>query len=364
MQKRLSLTFISQTKACRLRAVHWLLSFVMMMGLNSQSYAVTFELSQSSLPVCVYIGSFSSDDPWQQQIESRLRERLTNHCELRVFHLDGESSTDAATLKAKGIEAHNFIQMHSPSVVITSDDYAVLYVLVPFYRDHSLPFVFCGLNTTAKNYDLPFSNATGMVEVTTLKEMVQTILQINPSFQNLVLINTPGLSSAKDASDFHRIAHELQLTSTVLTAKTEQEWRNHYISAQQSDVYDIIVIDELKSLPTWHPQQNLELAQKYNQKLSLTTYEPSIPYAVLGMTKRATEHADWAAATAIELLNGRPIQQLEVVPNTHYDLWVNGLLIEAHTQQLPNFLLKQAQKYLPVSYSHIDSSEASEASND
>ena len=69
----------------------------------------------------------------------------------------------AERMLAAGKTAREQIDEWQPDVVVVADDTAIEYLLQAHYKDHSLPFVFCGLNWSASQYGLPYANTTGMI---------------------------------------------------------------------------------------------------------------------------------------------------------------------------------------------------------
>lgn len=73
--------------------------------------------------------------------------------------------------KAAALKARTTIEEFRPDVVIASDDNASKYLIMPYYKDAELPFVFCGINWDASIYGFPYKNVTGMIEVALVSEI-------------------------------------------------------------------------------------------------------------------------------------------------------------------------------------------------
>jgi len=102
--------------------------------------------SKPELPTCVYIASYAPGYAWQDGIDRALKQQLNQACSVKTFYKKKKKILDIPTLEQLGLNAKAFIDSHRPNVVIVSDDDAVKYVLQRHYRNHTLPFVFCGLN--------------------------------------------------------------------------------------------------------------------------------------------------------------------------------------------------------------------------
>lgn len=78
-------------------------------------------------------------------------------------------------IKEVALKAKNIIETFKPDVVIAADDNASKYLIEPYYKNASLPFVFCGVNWDASVYGYPYRNVTGMVEVAGAKKLVDLL---------------------------------------------------------------------------------------------------------------------------------------------------------------------------------------------
>jgi len=60
--------------------------------------------------------------------------------------------------RTKALEAKALIESWQPDGVITADDKAAKYIIKPFGKEHTMPFVFCGINWTVQEYGFPHCN--------------------------------------------------------------------------------------------------------------------------------------------------------------------------------------------------------------
>lgn len=121
----------------------------------------------------LHVDPYHPGNEWNDRIAAAVVETLeAAGIEVRVFHLDTKRKPCEAEKRAAAARALALIEAFAPEVVTVSDDNAVKYLLMPRYRDAALPFVFCGLNWDASVYDLAYRNATGMVEVSPIPQLV------------------------------------------------------------------------------------------------------------------------------------------------------------------------------------------------
>jgi hypothetical protein len=75
--------------------------------------------------------------------------------ELKVFRMDTKRNADEAFKKDAALKAKAEIEAFKPDVVIASDDNASKFLIEPYYKNASLPFVFCGVNWDEKCTGFP-----------------------------------------------------------------------------------------------------------------------------------------------------------------------------------------------------------------
>src|SRR2546425_1243833 len=113
---------------------------------------------------CLFVSSYHQGYEWSDGVERGVRSVLEGRCELKQFNMDAKRLKDPKDLEQKALEAKALIAAWQPDIVLTADDEAAKYLIMKFYKDHIIPFVFCGINWTVEEYGFPYRNATGMVE--------------------------------------------------------------------------------------------------------------------------------------------------------------------------------------------------------
>ena len=299
----------------------------------------------TKLPVCVYIASYAPGYSWQNGIERGLSQTLQNQCEMKTFFMNSKKVFDNESLQKIGLNAVDFIESHSPDVVIVSDDNAVKYVLKEHYRNSQLPFVFCGVNNSGIPYGLPYKNTTGMVEKNPTETILKLLFSINPGKTHVAFMTTSGTSAKRDIDEFHQIVNKLDIASSAFQIANEQEWRRLYKQVQEDPKVDIILFSNRAAFKTWNHNKNIEWIKQHNNKISITTQDWMMPYVAVGMNKIPDEQGKWAGAAAIEILKGTPASQISVVPNQQFQLWINPLIAKPFKAQLPENIFSQALVY-------------------
>jgi ABC-type uncharacterized transport system substrate-binding protein len=248
-------------------------------------------------------------------------------------------------LEKIGLYAKKFIEENHPEVVIVSDDNAIKYVLKNHYKDSKIPFVFCGLNNSGKDYLLPYSNTTGMVEKNPREKLLKLLFNQNPAKTHVVLMTTLGTTASRDVAAFHELVKKLQIESSAFEIHNQEDWRKIYKQLQEDPNVDIIYFSNRAAFKEWDHKKNLEWILQHNNKITFTTQDWMMPYVAIGMNKIAGEQGIWAGEAALEILNGTPPSVLEVVPSQNYQLWINPLIAKPFKNLLPDNISSQATIY-------------------
>ena len=299
-----------------------------------------------SLPVpalaakCLFISSYHQGYEWSDGVERGVRAVLKGHCELQQFDLDTKRLKDPADIRQKVIEAKSLIETWQPDVVITADDDAATYLVMPFYKDHRIPFVFCGINWTVEEYGFPYRNATGMVEVAPVGPLFDKAAAILPQHQRAFYLGANTSSEWKNRQHMQAEAGRRGIHLEARLVDTTDAWLSAFQAAQ---AYDFVILGSNSGINDWdHARVRAGIHRA--QRLSLTNHDWMMPYAMLGFTKVPEEQGEWAARTALQILAGAAPLDIPIVPNRKWDIWVNtGLLYPTHVQ-LPKSLLQKAKK--------------------
>lgn len=296
------------------------------------------------MPRCVYVASYTPGYVWQDGIEHGLRHNLVGQCELHTFYMDTKNLKEESYRQARGEAARDFIERIDPDVVIVSDDNAVRYVLQPHYRNHKRPFVFCGVNDTALGYGLPYRNTTGMIERKEISDLLYLIHRAAPGIKRMAFLGTPTVTAQKNAQAFAK-SPDLAEALQVHWVSSLDQWQAQFLALQQDDSVDAVILGNMISLIQNDPElQGLKSLQtnalpkwvaEHTRKLSVTVYEWMMPYAALGVVNSAEEQGEWAALSALAILEGLPPNRIPVVANQRFQFALNPLIWDKLHLNLP-----------------------------
>lgn len=262
----------------------------------------------------LYIASYHVDKgEWTAGIKTGIDMVLEGRRDiiLKTHNMDTRLTKSEEKKKNAALQAKKVIETWQPDIVIISDDNAAKYLLKPFFRNSSIPFVFCGLNWDATVYGLPYNNTTGMVEVQLIKEIVE---HLSPYARGKRIGTLRGdtLTNRKEQQHFE---DQLGLSMQTRYVHNLAEWKAEYKDLQQE--VDMLVLGSLRALDT----QNVPMDDIARFILD-TTRVPTAAYdefmqsiALVTLSTIPEEQGQWAAEQALNILDGVSPTDIPVVKN-------------------------------------------------
>ncbi len=289
---------------------------------------------------CLFVSSYHPGYAWSDGVERGIRSVLDGKCEIRQFNMDTKRNKQPDHMEKAGLEAKHLIDSWKPDIVITADDNAAKYVIQAYYKDHDIPFVFCGVNWTADEYGFPYSNVTGMVEVAPIYPLLEKVKDLIPEAKKAIYIGADTVTEKKNQARFKKalVKYDIHLDSAL--ADTMHEWLDSYNRAQQ---YDFIIVGSKSGIHDWDSEHVVNTIKARSKKLSVTNHDWMMPYTMLGFTKVPEEQGEWAAQAALSILSGVEISKIAIVPNRKWDIWTNSSLLKAGNIMLPDGLILKSK---------------------
>jgi hypothetical protein len=288
----------------------------------------------------LYINSYHVGYTWSDRIEAEVKRIISNtKAEFKIFHMNAKGQNNESKKIQAGLAAKAAIENFKPDIVIVSDDKAVKYLLQPYYKDSTLPFVFCGINWDAATYELPYSNATGMVEV----EPIQSLVNELSRYARGERLGYIGLDSLTE----HKTVHHSQLHlgrefNQIYLVADFASWQQAFLAAQTE--VDMLIMGVHVSIENWDEQQAQEFVLQQARIPSGTPYHWVINYALIGIVKIPEEHGRWAAQTALKVLDGANIANIPIVSSREYNILLNHDLAKRMKLQFSPKLLHLEQQ--------------------
>lgn len=267
----------------------------------------------------LYINSYHAGLEWSDGITRGIQQVLKNTgVQLKIVYMGARHHPPGTTKPAIALSIKAIIEEFNPDVVITSDNAAAEYVIMPHYKNATLPFVFCGINWDASIYGLPYQNVTGMVEV----DFITTILKHLREYakgDKIGFIAPEGFSTQNYVENYTKRL-KIAFTQTYFV-KTFQEWKQRYLELQQQ--VDMLILFPPESLVGWDEAQMASFIAQNTLIPSGAVHAWLMPYVLLGIAKVPEEQGTWAAQTALKILAGTSPSEIPLTKNKQGKLFIN-----------------------------------------
>lgn len=266
-----------------------------------------------------YINSYHEGYPSSDDITEGILETIKEeHITLKVFFMDTKLNPEEDKVKVKVKEALKQVEKFSPDLVIASDDNAVKYIVKPHLKD--IPVVFCGVNWSADQYELG-DNVTGMLEVLPLRECLQLIMHEYPEARRLTVLSENSTSERKNTELLDTLYKHLGMTVEYRLVNDFEQWKQAYLDA--SNNASLLYLSTNGAVRDWDREEAIDFIRKNIRIPSVTCDDFMMDYCVFGLTKMAKEQGEWAAKTAIQIMNGRAPASIPYTSNRQTHSYLN-----------------------------------------
>lgn len=300
-----------------------------------------------------WVDSYNKGYAWSDGIKRGIVKRLAaEQVEFMSFHMNTKACKSSACMEEAGRKAKEAIDLFQPDVLIASDDNAQKFLVVPYYRDSSLPVIFCGVNWDASSYGYPTKNITGMIEVDLVRETVTNMSRFAKG-------NRIGYISGDTVSDRKIIAW---LNRNIFAQKMKgvrvknfAEFKQRFVELQEK--VDMLFIRNYAGIDGWEELAAKRFIAKNLKVPSATNNDFMSPYVVFTLGKISEEQGGYAADTAMEILGGMRPSDFPIVENKQARLTVNLDMARAANIVLPLSVLKMATLIGQKAYDRQQSAE-------
>jgi len=287
--------------------------------------------SLAEKPKVLYVNSYHQGYKWSDDIEKGLLKALgvviqtggtldtsRSRIDLKIFRMDTKLNTAESFKQQAALSAKSIIEDWQPDIVVTSDDNAAKYLIVPYFMGAKTPFVFCGVNWDASGYGFPAPNITGMIEVAPLIQTIELLKKYSRG-DRIGFIGADSFSNRKTIP-LHKQVLGVHYTDGKLVASIDA-WKQEYIRLQDS--VDILLWLNPIGISGWDRRQaeNFILA---NTKIPTgCAGDNTVRYVLLGRTNIAEEQGWWSGKTALKILGGTPPADIPITQNKNSTLYLN-----------------------------------------
>jgi len=255
---------------------------------------------------------------------------------LRIVYMDSKRQKTEEYLIRKGLEIKVLIEQWLPDVVITSDDNAAKYVISPYFRDHTIPFVFCGINWDASDYSLPALNVTGMLEVQLIDEILKNLKNLAAG-PRVGFLKGDDMSARKEATFYEE---RFGITLDKRFVSTFDQWQEEYLALQQQA--DMLLLGNTTSVKDWKSADAKKLVNENSLIPSGNWDLWMAPYALMTFATKPEEQGAWAAKKAQEIMHGKNPSSIGVVQNKVANVILNMQLANRMGVKFPMGLVENA----------------------
>ena len=299
--------------------------------------------SIASAWTCVYVSSYHKGYAWSDALEQGLRKELDGKCDLIQIDMDTKRNKSELYKIRKSREVANEIIKIKPHVLITSDDIAARYLVVPCFKGGNLPVVFSGINWTVEEYGFPAANVTGMVEVAPIRPMLMWAQRLTEQGTRGFYLGSDTLTEAKDLNHLVKVADDLNISISSALVNDIESWQSAFKEAKEAD---FIVLDSTAGINDWDEKKIMSFVRENAQKLILTNHDWMLPFSMLGFVKIQQEQGEWATKTAIAVHEGTPIQRIPIVANRKWEIYENTELMNLAGVRNSDVLRARTKKYI------------------
>ena len=240
------------------------------------------------------------------------------------------------------LDAKAAIERFKPDILIAADDNASRYVVVPHYKDAKLPVVFCGINWTVAEYGYPFSNATGMVEVTPARQVIEVLDQVLRYPRRGLFISGDNYSDRKDLKGF---TLEFQRKRISLEGRFVTNMEDWLQANKDGQSYDFVILHNNTNINGWNNRQAVDAQVEVGSRFTMTLNRWMMPFTMFGVFKIPDEQGEWAAEAALAILAGAKPSDIPITPNRRWDMMVNEALLSEAEIEVPLMLMHESARF-------------------
>ena len=263
--------------------------------------------------------SYEEDFAWAADVRAGIESVLANRADLRFFYLETKKNFAGGAQKAA--EAYALYQEFQPDGVITADDDAQAFFVVPYLKDKvKTPVMFCGVNSEATQYGYPASNVSGILERYHLQETLTFARQLMPTLTTVGFITKE--SPTGDA--FYQQIQQEAATYPVKVGgfKAVQTLKEGLAAiTEMQQTCDAVVLEALQGIPDENGTPMLEeeifpaLERAFGKPTFALNTAPISSGTLCTVAKIGQEHGEVAANMLLQAMAGTPVADLPITVN-------------------------------------------------
>ena len=289
----------------------------------------------------LFIDSYHEGYAWSDGITRGVQSTLEGTgVNLKVIRMDTKRNTSDDFKKAAALKAKAEIEAFKPDVVIAADDNASKFLIEPYFKNAELPFVFCGVNWDATVYGYPYSNTTGMVEVTPIPQIID---QLKPYARGsrLGFIAPDLLTAKKEAANYKSV---FGYDVTTYYAKDLEDWKKGFLELQNQ--VDMMIVASDGGLYDDKADELRAFVEANTRIPTGAAYDFMAPLTLIAYGNVAEEQGAWSAQSALKILDGTPPSDIPIVKNKEGTLIINAKIAKSLRVSIPYELIESADQVI------------------
>lgn len=285
----------------------------------------------------LFVNSYHKGYEWSDSVEKGFLKKINNkNIQVRFFRLDSKRFPEEDKIKQNVDKANSLIKSFKPDIIIASDDNASKYLVMPYLKNINTPVIFCGINWDASIYGYPYKNSTGMISVTPINLLLKYLKNYKKGTK-IAYLASPILSSEKDIEFINKF---LKLKINVFYIKDIEELKHKIESIQKDN--EILILGNISSIKNYNKNKIAKIIED-NIKIPIgTTFEFQSNFALISFTNVAEEQGEWAAQTALKVLDGAKINHIKITQNKRGKLFLNLKIAKKLNISIPDAHIKSA----------------------
>jgi ABC-type uncharacterized transport system substrate-binding protein len=289
----------------------------------------------------LYVDSYHAGYEWSDGITEAIQKELQGKdVTLKIHHMDTKNNPEEKFKIQAALAAKTVIDNYRPDIVLASDDNAAKYLIMEYYKDSKIPFLFCGVNYSAEAYGFPYRNVTGMLEVPPVVKLIYSLKHFT-RIVSVAYLASDTLTERKDGDYTKRDVREDYIERY---AKTFEDWKREFLSLQNE--VDVLIVGNSAGIKGWSDREAEQFALANTRIPTGCLLDWMAPMAFLGATRTAREQGAYVAKTALKVLAGTPIDQIPIVRNSQADIVINMKIAKKLGLKVPNSFLKIASRII------------------
>ena len=267
----------------------------------------------------LYVNSYHKGYEWGDGEQSGAEKTLTGTgVELRVMYMDTKNNPADDFCQEAGRKVKKCIDEFRPDVLIVADDNAFAYVVIPYYKDAPLPVVFCGINWDISRFQGPFKNTTGMLEVALIKQIYGHLKKYAKGGR-VGFLGFDVLPERLNAGYYEQFLGGQKLQMEFV--KDFDSWKHSFLALQEK--CDIILFGTPDGIKDWDKEKAREFIER-NIKIPIGSDMAELKdIDLISLVKIPQEQGEYAAYTALRILDGEKPCNIPVVMNKKGDMRLN-----------------------------------------